>query len=326
MDLSSSHCFFYTLYFFTKSNSSIMTRKIVLFAYGTAILVPFALVLFFACKKSSHNQPAPPTVDPVILEIADTLESGLVLPAASIVSLIPDHPQSIHVQLPHATRFVGTTATGSSIELQEFDITCNCTSGTKGCSPYYNSRASGCLTSGDCTECKQKNSYQVDGQDMPLAEGAVIDFSQRIRPVLSRSEVSALPPVYDAMLADPGILRSLKLFARQFQVLNLKQVHDSAFSKNLPSGYVYYPINLFGHSMILPIENRLLPSSLSIAPEDKIVASATIGQSGLASGFSCSCTPASDNSCILKSYWFPWLGSTYFCQAKDCLSCTMHLP
>ncbi len=206
--------------------------------------LPALLIIVYACNKSKDKQADTASLRTVILQANDTLENGLVLPIGTEISVHPEKPKTMHISFPGQYRFIGITVAKAAVQLQSFDITCTCTAGTEGCSPYTNPKASGCVTTGNCTTCTQKNSASIAGEDMALSEGAIVDLSQDIHFISNKAEVSAIPPAYASLFMDSTVLQRLRSFVTMNGAGEAFAVADTSSAGILPQGYVY-PVSVF---------------------------------------------------------------------------------
>jgi hypothetical protein len=303
-----------------------MKKKCLLAFWAVLALVPLILILINACNSRKNKDTQALLETPTVLQQADTLDNGLVLPTGTAITIFSSKPKAFHVQFPGQYRFVGFADT-FPVQLDAMDVTCTCTSGTTGCTPYKNSKFSGCISSGNCSVCKQKNSAFLNDADVPLTEGAIINLAEPIHFITSKNDAPGLAPVYPSMLSDSFIVRSLRDFLNPYQKDNTAFLQDSSI-KNLPEGYAYMPVNLFGRSIIVPVQVDLLglnyPSDFTPGRKEATELSGDT-ENSFAGGYGCSCSSGT-TGCEYHDLYLFWLGWTYFCNAKSCISCTLHTP
>ncbi len=284
------------------------------------------LMVIYACNKAKNTQSLSSQDPTTTLIASDTLENGIILPLGTQISVHPDKPKTMHVVFPAQYRFIGITSSLVPVELSSFDITCTCDKGSEGCSPYTNPKASGCVTTGNCTTCTQKNSFSAEGEDEDLGEGAVIDLSSGIHFITSSSEVQALPAAYASLFMDSTVMQSLRSFMKGRGAGEAFAIADTSSSGVLPAGYVYLPLSIYGRSLLVPVKQAVVPviAGLDYTPSKKMADQEDLQEQQAFSGYSCSCS--SGSGCTKYAYYIPFLGMNYFCKAGGCLSCTLHTP
>jgi len=305
-----------------------MKSKCSLLLKGLLPIVSIAILIIFACNKGKETSATPSSKDSaVILEQADTMENGLVLPAGSSLTIFASKPKTIYAVLPDGFALIGTTTGGQPLNIEVMDITCDCSSGS-GCNPFINSRASGCVTFGGCSKCTQTTSTHAGRQQNTaetIGEGAVIDLSLGIRFITQSAEMTATPPILTAMLQDSSILRALQTFLAPYQQHDLSQVRAGGPGTSLPPGYRLMPISLYGRSLLVPVEEAITPAcAITDIHPGSGVSTKTVDEEAVTGGYSCSC--GAGTGCSYHSMWIPWAGMTYYCSSGVCTSCTLHTP
>jgi hypothetical protein len=290
-------------------------------------VLPVIAFIIYGCGKGTTRTAFVPPSYTTTLTANDTLENGLVLPIGTEISLHSNKPKTMHISFPGQYRFIGITVAQVAVELQDFDITCSCTSGTDGCSPFANSKASGCVNTGNCTTCTKKNSTSLDGADIELGDGAIIDLSSDIHFINNKAEVSEIPPAYPSLFFDSTVIQTLRSFVTANGTSEAFAVADTSTNGKLPKGYVYLPVSVYGRSLLVPVRHSTVSviKALDYIPASNVVSLQDVQQvEATTSGYSCSCSAGP--GCVKYAYYIPFLGMNYFCSAGSCMSCTLHTP
>ncbi|TDW97115.1 hypothetical protein [Dinghuibacter silviterrae] len=293
------------------------------------VLLPFFGIIIYACKKDDAPATGLQQTDTTVALVrADTLENGLALPAGAYLSYSPDHPHTVHVFLPGPYRYIGLTNENATVESKGIDITCLCSKGS-GCNPWFNSYGMGCMSFGGCSVCTQivtaNGALKVLSPNAYLPGGVVVDLSLGIRFITSKAEMQATPPIVDAMAADSTISTALGNFLAPYQQHYLSQVRMNDTARVLPPGYRMMPVSVYGHSLLVPVEESITPAC-AVTDIHPVKAATEEGEaeSSIGSGYSCSC--GSGTGCTYHYRWFPIVGMTAYCASGVCISCTLHVP
>jgi hypothetical protein len=312
---------------FNLKKKIIMKKIALLLVKALLHVLPVMAFVFSACKNGRYKTEFIPPSHTTLLIANDTLDNGLVLPVGTEISLYPDKPTTMHIDLPRPYRFIGITATQVAVDLQNFDITCSGSGASDGCRPYTNPTANGCVITGQCTHCTLVNSTRRLQKDVELSDGAVIDLSSDIHFLCRQAEVSQTPPAYPSLFFDSTVLQSLRSFVLASGTSAAFDGTSRSTDGHLEDGYVYLPLSVYGRSLLVPARQSLLPivPPLDFTPASQVFSPEQIeADDTVASGYSFCCSIGPD--CNPYAYYIPFIGRTYCCPASTSIFCALHTP
>jgi hypothetical protein len=232
---------------------------------------------------------------------------------------------------------------GGGVLEEEGGITCTCTKGTGGCSPFraqgLGGTVVGCSTSSGCTECTQSvTSLDHDAAGVRLRRGRVADIlhiAAGISFVLGPEELEALSCPGNAAFHWEGFGRGIAEFLDGVQVDGRAAVRAATSREQLPDNYTMMFVNAYGKVLRVPVQ-RGMTISEQVANVFFSLQRAGAGQPGPASmdegsggieeeagKATCKCLSGS-SGCTYQRKSPPLIGYAEWCDAKACDSCQMN--
>ena len=307
----------------------------------------FALCLSSACSPIAEvEMKSGPTAE-TTLPRDYRLSNGVVLPAGTTLSDARDvtgRPY-LHFRLPEGYKLVSAAAVedgGGALE-GEGGITCTCTEGTGGCSPFRaqgpGGSVIGCAMNSGCTRCEQAVSaldrstagvrLRVDRATDILHLAAGISF------VVDPEELDALGCPGEAAFAWEGFGRGISEFLAGVQLDDRAAVRAATRREQLPPSYTMMFINAYGKTLRVPVQRGTTISeqvanvffSLRRAGAGQPAPVGTdevSGGGGESDGkTSCKCL-AGSSGCTYQRKSAPLIGYAEWCEAGACDSCQMN--
>jgi hypothetical protein len=251
----------------------------------------------------------------------------------------------IHFRLPEGYKLVSAAAAsegnGGVLE-EEGGITCTCTEGTGGCSPFRaqgpGGSVVGCSMDSRCTKCEQA----VTSMDRTAAgvrlrtdrAADILHIDAGISFVTSPDELEALSCPGRAAFAWEGFGRGISEFLDGVQVDDRAAVRAATRREQLPRSYTMMFINAYGRVLRVPVQ-RGMSLSEQVANVFFSLPRAGAGQPGPASRdegsggveeesgtTTCKCLSGS-SGCTYQRKSAPLIGYAEWCDAKACDSCQM---
>jgi hypothetical protein len=276
------------------------------------------------------------------------LSNGVVLPAGTVLSDAADASGRpyIHFRLPEGHKLVSAAAAtengGGGVLEEEGGITCTCTEGTGGCSPFRaqgpGGSAIGCSMDSRCTKCEQAvTSLDRTGAGVRLRTDRAADIlhvAAGISFVTDPEELEALSCPGRAAFAWEGFGRGISEFLDGVQLDGRAAVRAATSREQLPDNYTMMFINVYGKVLRVPVQ-RGMSLSEQVANVFFSLARAGAGQQGAASmdegsggvveedgKTTCKCLSGSAG-CSYQRKSAPVIGYAEWCDAKGCDSCQM---
>lgn len=276
------------------------------------------------------------------------LANGVVLPAGTVLSDAADATGRtyVHFRLPEEYRLVSAAAapedSGGGVLEGEGGITCTCTEGTGGCSPFRaqgpGGSVIGCSMESRCTRCEQAVTSldrTADGVRLRTDHAAdILHIAAGVSIVTSPDELEALGCPGRAAFAWEGFERGIADFLSGFQLDGRAAVRAATSREQLPDNYTMLFINAYGKTLRVPVQ-RGTSISEQVANVFFSLARAGAGQPGTAAmdevnggvveetgKTTCKCLSGS-SGCTYKREGTRLIGYAEWCEAGACDSCQM---
>lgn len=277
------------------------------------------------------------------------LPNGVVLPAGTVLSDTADATGRpyIHFRLPEGHKLVSAAAAtengGGGVLEEEGGITCTCTEGTGGCSPFRaqgpGGSAIGCSMDSRCTKCEQA----VTSLDRTAAgvrlrtdrAAEILHVAAGISFVTNPEELEALSCPGRAAFAWEGFGRGISEFLDGFQLDGRAAARAATSREQLPDSYTLMFINAYGKTLRVPVQ-RGTSISEQVANVFFSMARAGVGQPGVVSmdegsggvveeegKTTCKCLSGA-SGCAYKREGTRLIGYAEWCEAGACDSCQMN--
>lgn len=294
------------------------------------LMIGISTLVLYACEGSLID--ADPVPELSIAGEQTASSGGFLFPAGTSVSLQTDEvgTKRIHFELPEDYYMVGRVDAsfaelgGEVLKAESGDITCRCTEGSGGCTPFHaqgpGGEIWGCALDGGCAECVGSRSrvMEIEGREVrvPFEETAIVNLEVGIRVVTGHDELEELRCASSVLFEDPEVLAHLQRFAGQFQIDNVEEARTAATRAALPENYLMAPLNVYGNLVWVPVQRG---ASLSVTLSQVVwEAERTIGGGG-----SCSCSEGSGD-CTYYRESIPFVGYAEWCGSDGCVACTLH--
>lgn len=271
-----------------------------------------ALVLFFSCKKEERLtvRELDEVQDQKLIQfILESGDEGIPFPDGAEAYETSEH--QVIIKLPKGLKFAMADPRTNFIIDDGGDesagVTCTCSSGT-GCSPvkfrkkYYCVMADGCSVCSKTVTASNKTPVNIIGL---LNEERPVTFAVKTKVEGLEGEFTS--PLSMSIGSPGNTLFEAKQTRKDLTDL-YKLIYDDSvpdFIANntgqLPPGYSYVAVNLYGYLVGIPIPNS------NVKPYHVVFA-----------GETCKCNDAGGSGCTKKSY----LGAVY-CEAGNCKSCSL---
>ncbi|MEW5926200.1 MAG: hypothetical protein AB1941_01815 [Gemmatimonadota bacterium] len=312
-------------------------------------LIPavFALCLLSACSPIAEVEVRSGPTAETTLPRDHRLSNGVVLPAGTVVSDATDvtgRPY-VHFRLPEGYRLVSAAAgaeSGGMLE-EEGGITCTCTEGTGGCSPFKADGPAGtvigCSMKDGCTKCEQAVSAldrTVGGVRLLSGrETDILHLAAGISFVVGPEELEALSCPGKAAFAWDGFGQGIAEFLAGVQMADRSALRAATTREQLPASYTMMFVNAYGKTLRVPVQRGTtlsewvagvffaLPRPGSAQPG---AASADETSGGVVEEdgkTTCKCLSGS-SGCTYQRKSAPLIGYAEWCDAKECGSCQMN--
>jgi hypothetical protein len=284
----------------------------------------------------------------VILDTQDTLPNGLILPAGTILRQARDvHGTAVvHFTLPDGYVLVSVDVRGRAESFSDGTLTCKCTEGSGGCSPFVATgggrKIKGCVMSEACTKCEGKvNATRAVGASLHPVASAKLDLLHLASGV---SHITGPEGLDSATCLRSSAAIEWEPFRRGVaQYLDWIQTSDSATramlrdvrdGDDLPAGFTMTYINAYGKLLRVPMqESATLTQTITEAvfayhgtPLERtgnVTDSGAVGATAAASAKpTCTCI-AGQGGCVYKSQGIPGIGRAEWCEANGCRECRM---
>lgn len=287
--------------------------------YPALMALFFVSVLLMSCEESALQVQTTPSLQaPVPIE-----EKGVPLHPNTVVEEVSDS-RSI-LTLPEGVYYVTSDETKAQPDLDgTLGVTCTCTEGS-GCNPSKYKGKYSCTMTDGCSACTKETDAithggKSNGKTKIVTVHGLVDFNAGITWVtpaysgtdqkdmfLSLEEESfgnAFPELFEVAKVKAGLKRFLNEFYDN-------EIPDFLLdnSQDVPEGYSYVLMNIYGNLGALPFPSHLLEGKrvgpgAYIGYDDKVTCECLSGSSG--------CT-----------YDTAGMGQVKYCDAGDCTSCKL---
>jgi hypothetical protein len=252
----------------------------------------------------------------LILSITQSGDIGIPFPDGSIAMTLPDG--RIKIVLPEGYKFLMVDRETSELieddgEEEEAGVTCSCTSGT-GCTPVKYKKKYYCVMGESCTTCT-KSTTRISGEAVVIA--GVYKQNSGIT-ILSRTKANGLKGELTSQKTDLVGNANSALFKIKSVKQELQDLYTFIYggeipafilsnSDNIPEGYKYIAINIYGNEAAIPVPISQIGDSEYVVDE---------GEGG---AVTCKCNDTTPTGCKKDSF----LGAV-FCDAGGCRSCSLN--
>lgn len=305
---------------------------------SAAVLLLCAGLAYGGCDAIPSNGQLP-----VEMAMADLPPGLLALPSGSEVwTDVEDAGSTLWFRLPETHALMGQVREGDDVTVHQVPgggITCTCTDGSGGCSPFRAVAGGkewvGCAMDPDrCSSCEISTSALVlEGQPgVRLEEVIVVDRTRPIKLVETYEEADRLQCGSATLLHDPATVQAIADYVRPFQGQDLAYVLN-ADPDDLDDDVVTAPIDVYGHVLWVPVRLEWIETTdaaedwpTSELMWDRYVTAydetgAEVARAVPGDG-SCMCS-AGGGGCTYERLGNRLVGYVEFCDAQGCNSCTL---
>jgi len=285
------------------------------------------------------------TNDPIReVALADLPPGALALPTGSEVwTETVDGTAAVRFQLPEPYALMGQVETAGGVTVQLAPgggITCTCTEGDGGCSPFKAAAGGkvwvGCsIDTARCTECQMTSTSftSPDGEPGAQMENAIIvDRARPIRVVETYEQADALGCGAATLIKDPATVQAIADFIRPYLGPDPAYVLN-ADPDNLEDDVVTAPLDVYGHLLWVPVRlmwvdmtDSDIKGPTSELMWDRYVTSVDASGADMSRNVPgdgpCTCETGG-GGCIYGRERAPLIGYIEFCDAQGCNSCSL---
>jgi hypothetical protein len=200
-------------------------KRIIINTSAVFILI---VMILFGCKQNESQKEI--NIKSVARIIDETEWSLFDLPDGAITTI---NGNTIEIDLPEPYIAIGLNETGSyaySTSGGSVSVTCECLSGTGGCSPSKVGKETGCVMT-TCSNCKKSNSIS----------GGITDLIEMI--VINPDEFSLFESVHEL---DGKLMLPSDFYEVPMVVNKLEEIENNLNESQNPSARKLVPVNIFG--------------------------------------------------------------------------------
>ena len=282
-------------------------------------------------QKIDHMLLGPDTPEKQITLTQElTLENGVTLPIGSVIGKIDNDPYSLRYKLPKGYIVTGVAdASGREIAATLGSITCTCTEGGGGCSPFVGTSlgqtVTGCALGRKCKQCKGSSgarkgviNVSPDGPSIEASGMDIINLKDGIHFVTTKSELDSLKCPSSFFIATDEIQKEVYNFISGFQKDKIEEVRRAEDSADLPKEYTLIHVSVYGRVFLMPVQKSL---TLSASPFlNELIVQGPSSNARMAAA-SCKCLSGSKGCALTKRSAF--IGNVVYCDAGGCTSCKL---
>jgi len=295
------------------------------------VLVLFLTLTFFACNENdiSVRELNEVTDTDIIRSILENGQKGIPFPEGSTVQ--KTNVDNFTISLPNGYFYVVKDINSSkSLSpqtqlLSALSVTCSCTKGS-GCSPvkyeddYYCVMNSGCQTcSMSTTKPSISNGSEVVLLGLVNKNVGITLISDQELPKYKKGDLIN----HENFIKNKEVIHG-NAFTELFELSEVKKYFAKLgqdYKENMikPNSYAF--LNVYGNLMLVPyLSNSVNFEINDVTYEAKSFQAATLELA--AAKISCICSKGS--GCTKKKYSIPFVGTAYYCDAGNCIKCTLN--
>jgi hypothetical protein len=258
--------------------------------------------------------------DSYVLNTSMTLEDKTILPKGTRFEKVPGDPSTFLYTLPEGYTLIGKSgARQQTMAATAGKVTCTCTSGS-GCSPYiadFKQNTTGCLMGNGCDQCTKKTSARIGVSEAEITESEIIDLNKGISFATEDAEIAKLPCSTALFLSSEIVQTKLREFIQAYQLKNTEELYKAKSIEEMPSNYEMVVVNVFGRSLLVPVDATVSPLLTN-----RLTNGGVVSRARLAAGVTCKCESGT-SGCTKGAYSIPFVGSVVYCEAGRCQSCSI---
>lgn len=295
-----------------------------------SLLLAVCVLVFTGCEHSITETQVAPSLNVSNQQVNES--GGFLFPQGTAAWVVEDEGDTpfIRFRLPETHRLLAKVAEGVPGQAGQMmraaggDITCTCTEGSGGCSPFCGSgpggTVCGCALDANCTTCiaEQSQGMHTGSGDPPVLfeETAIIDLKAGVSFVVTEEERLGLRCASSVLFDDPEILAAVQQYMEMHQMHKVEEARAAKSRADLPDPYIMAPLNVYGNMVWVPVEKG---TSISVALSEVV----WNAQKGIIGESSCTCD-SGGGGCTYKKRGVPGIGWVEWCEAENCSVCTLH--